>query len=266
MMQTTVETAESQFFPPRPKVEPKIYAYEDTHPQYKGLLKVGYTTRSVQERVAEQYPIVKPGEKPYRIVLEEPAIRSDGTSFTDHEVHRMLHINGVHKEAGEWFRCTVEQVRSAIQAVRTGQLYEDQRAFSFGLRPEQEAAIQKTTLIFKATGAKTTKRPTFYGTAKCVLGKPLQPISWPNAWGGKKSWCSHLSPPCKAPGKRTCAPMWILRAGSLLNATAQSPGRMQIKLVQLFALDHSRTIWAAIATLVVSNPKTNGSTPQTGIV
>lgn len=34
----------TDFFPPRPKVAPKIYAYEDTNPQYAGLLKIGYTT------------------------------------------------------------------------------------------------------------------------------------------------------------------------------------------------------------------------------
>ncbi|NLJ09759.1 MAG: DEAD/DEAH box helicase family protein [Treponema sp.] len=171
MMRTLDETVDSQFFPPRPKVEPKIYAYEDTHPQYKGLLKVGYTIRSVQERVAEQYPVIKPGEKPYRIVLEEPAIRSDGTTFTDHEVHRMLHINGVHKEAGEWFRCTVEQVRSAIQAVRTGQLFEDQRSYSFSLRPEQEAAIQKTIAYFKSYRSENNKTPHFLWNCKMRFGK-----------------------------------------------------------------------------------------------
>ena len=29
------------FFPPRPESLPKVYAYEDTNPQYAGLLKVG---------------------------------------------------------------------------------------------------------------------------------------------------------------------------------------------------------------------------------
>ncbi|GAB4314188.1 MAG: hypothetical protein Kow0059_05810 [Candidatus Sumerlaeia bacterium] len=65
--------ANQEFFPQRPKVEPKIYAYEDTNPQYAGLLKIGYTTKSVQEGVAQQYPTLRSGEQPYRIVLEEPA-------------------------------------------------------------------------------------------------------------------------------------------------------------------------------------------------
>ena len=82
--------ATSEFFPARPDSRPMIYAYEDTNPQYAGLLKVGYTTVSVQARVAQQYPTKRPGKPPYRIVLEEPAMRSDGTVFTDHDVHRRL--------------------------------------------------------------------------------------------------------------------------------------------------------------------------------
>lgn len=49
----------NEFFPERPKIQPMIYAYEDTNPQYKGLLKIGYTTIDVKDRVAQQYPIKK---------------------------------------------------------------------------------------------------------------------------------------------------------------------------------------------------------------
>lgn len=38
------------FFPPRPESRPTVYAYEDTNPQYAGLLKIGYTTVDVQSR------------------------------------------------------------------------------------------------------------------------------------------------------------------------------------------------------------------------
>ena len=30
------------FFPPKPEISPKIYAYRDTNPSYDGLLKVGF--------------------------------------------------------------------------------------------------------------------------------------------------------------------------------------------------------------------------------
>ena len=83
------------FFPPRSETTPTIYAYEDSNPQYKGLLKIGYTAKSAQERVAAQYPTLRPGAAPYRIVFEESAMKNDGTVFDDHEVHHYLHSIGV---------------------------------------------------------------------------------------------------------------------------------------------------------------------------
>ena len=41
----------SGFFPQRPDSKPTIYAYKDTHPQYRGLLKVGYTAGDALARV-----------------------------------------------------------------------------------------------------------------------------------------------------------------------------------------------------------------------
>jgi len=176
-----------EFFPRRPKVEPKIYAYEDTNPDYVGLLKIGYTTRSVQERVAQQYPTQRPGGKPpYRIVLEEPAIRSDGTAFTDHDVHRMLRINGIRNEGGEWFRCTVEQVRAAINAVREGQLFEEQRSLNFTMRPEQEAAVEKTMAYFKSYRRENDKPPHFLWNAKMRFGKTFAAYQLAKRMGWKK--------------------------------------------------------------------------------
>ena len=55
-----------------------------------GCLKVGDTSVDVQHRVAQQYPTLRSGVQPYRIVFEESAMRGDGISFTDHEVHRVL--------------------------------------------------------------------------------------------------------------------------------------------------------------------------------
>ncbi len=174
----------TDFFPQRPKVTPKIYAYEDIH--YAGLLKVGYTTRSAEERVAEQYPIQFPGKLPYRIVLEEEAIRNDGSVFTDREVHRMLRRNGIKQESGEWFRCTVEQVRAAINAVRTGQLLEEQRSQTFGLRPEQEAAIQKTMAYFESFKSENGKPPHFLWNCKMRFGKTFAAYQLAKRMGWRK--------------------------------------------------------------------------------
>jgi len=44
------------YFPRKSESAPMIYAYEDKYdPQLRGLLKVGYTTIGVQQRVRQQY-------------------------------------------------------------------------------------------------------------------------------------------------------------------------------------------------------------------
>ncbi len=176
----------NDFFPPRPKVEPKIYAYEDTNPQYAGLLKVGYTTKDVRERLAAQYPTKKPGKPPYRILLEEPAMRNDGTTFTDHEVHRMLRINGIRNEGGEWFRCTVEQIKAAIVAVREGQIFEEKRSLDFKMRPEQEETVEKTMAYFKNYRRENNKPPHFLWNAKMRFGKTFATYQLAKRMGWRK--------------------------------------------------------------------------------
>lgn len=160
------------FFPTRPEPRPTIYAYEDTNPQYNGLLKVGYTTVDAQRRVAQQYPTLRPGKPPYRILFEEPAMRNDGSVFTDLDVHRMLRINGVKNPKGEWFRCSVAQIKAAVIAVRTGQLSEENRSLDFRMRPEQVAAVEKTSRYFKSFKKENSgKPPHFLWNAKMRFGK-----------------------------------------------------------------------------------------------
>ncbi|MBD3822390.1 MAG: GIY-YIG nuclease family protein, partial [Thiotrichales bacterium] len=176
-----------EFFPPRPESRPTIYAYEDTNPQYAGLLKVGYTTVDAQSRVAQQYPTLRPGKPPYRIVLEESAMRNDGSVFTDHEVHRMLRINGVKNPEGEWFECTVAQVKAAIIAVRTGQLNEEKRSLDFKLRPEQEAAVEKTAAYFRHFRQENhDKPPHFLWNAKMRFGKTFAAYQLAKKMGWRK--------------------------------------------------------------------------------
>jgi hypothetical protein len=68
-----------------------IYAYSDSNPQYKGLLKVGYTEKDVEKRVGQNIATKRPGGLlQYPIVLAESAMRNDGTCFTDQDVHHIL--------------------------------------------------------------------------------------------------------------------------------------------------------------------------------
>jgi hypothetical protein len=179
--------SEKSFFPARPETQPAIYAYEDTNPQYAGLLKIGYTTRDVRERVAEQYPTLRPGKLPYKIVLEESAMRNDGTVFTDHDVHRYLRYVGIKNPDGEWFHCSVDRVREAVIAVRTGQMNEENRSLDFTMRPEQVAAVEKTAAYFKSFRKENgNKPPHFLWNAKMRFGKTFAAYQLAKKMGWRK--------------------------------------------------------------------------------
>ena len=161
------------FFPPRPAAVPMIYAYEDTNPQYKGMLKIGFTTRDVETRVAEQYPTKRPdGSKPYKIVYRESAMYPDGIAFSDHDVHRVLKQKHFINAGGEWFKCTVDDVRAAVLAVKTHTVNAENRTQNFKMRPEQRDAVEKTAAYFLSTEEDNVKRyPKFLWNCKMRFGK-----------------------------------------------------------------------------------------------
>ena len=161
-----------KFFPPRPDSSPTVYAYEDTNPQYAGLLKVGYTAGDARSRVAQQYPTLRPGKPPYRILLEESAMRNDGTTFTDRDIHRYLRNRGIKNPEGEWFECNADQVKAAVIAVRSGEMNEENRSLDFRMRPEQAEAVEKTSAYFKSFSSENPdKVPHFLWNAKMRFGK-----------------------------------------------------------------------------------------------
>ncbi len=176
-----------EFFPKRPQTSPTIYAYEDTNPQYKGLLKIGYTTVDAKTRVAQQYPTLRPGPLPYKIVMEESAIRSDGSAFTDKDVHRFLKKLGFINPNGEWFKCQVKDVRAAIFALATGELNEENRSETFSMRPEQAEAVDKTVYYFKSFKKENPdKTPHFLWNAKMRFGKTFATYQLAKKMGWKK--------------------------------------------------------------------------------
>ena len=162
----------TEFFPQKPDARPKIYAYLDTNPQYAGYLKIGYTTKSIDERVAEQYPIKRPdGVTPYVIVVRESAMREDGTSFNDHAVHRYLMKRDVANVGGEWFKCTPDDVVAAVLALHTRTDNVENRTLSFSMRPEQEAAVTKTENYFTSLVSDEVRYPKFLWNCKMRFGK-----------------------------------------------------------------------------------------------
>jgi len=159
-----------EFFPPRPSTNPTIYAYElvgvSTH---IGQIKIGFTSRDAFSRVSEQ---LRTSGLKYTIVFEESAMKSDGSSFTDHEVHRLLRKKGFANPEGEWFKCTLTDLLQAIREIKTGERTEANRTLTFGMRPEQQAAVQKTMDYFVSFKQENPSRtPHFLWNAKMRFGK-----------------------------------------------------------------------------------------------
>lgn len=191
---------DQEFFPQRPELRPMIYAYEDLNPDYKGLLKVGYTEVDVDRRVGQQYPTKRPdGKQPYRILLRESAMYDDGTSFTDHDVHRLLKTKKIIREGGEWFRCTVDDVKVAIIAVRKHQLNIENRTRDFQMRPEQVEAVRKTAEYFRnAHESDPNQVPKFLWNAKMRFGKTFAAYQLAKKMGLKKVFVLTFKPAVEA--------------------------------------------------------------------
>ena len=148
---------------------PRIYAYSDT--RFAGCLKVGFTTKNAIERIAAQYPVNLPNQT-YTILLDEIAMREDGSFFTDHDVHKVLSRKQIQRKNGEWFECDLTAVKAAIIEVKTGKRHEDNRTLNFGMRPEQKAAVDKAITYFNSFKAENKdKTPHFLWNAKMRFGK-----------------------------------------------------------------------------------------------
>ena len=146
----------NKFFPKKVDSSPTIYAYEDTNPQYAGLLKVGYTA-------------------------------VNGTSFSDHDVHKVLRKKGVQNPNGEWFKCSIQDVKSAIITLRTGEFDEDNRSLDFAMRPEQAAAVEKVANYFQSFKKENlNKTPHFLWNAKMRFGKTFATYQLAKKMGWKK--------------------------------------------------------------------------------
>jgi hypothetical protein len=158
-----------ELFAPRAESNPTIYAYKilDAYDR-KGLLKVGFTNRDAKTRIHEQ--LGTSGLK-YEIVLEESAMRNDGSSFSDHDVHKQLKKDKIINTDGEWFECSEEDVKSAIIAVRDGSMTNRGRILDFKMRPEQKTAVEKASRHFRDYKKKENKPPHFLWNAKMRFGK-----------------------------------------------------------------------------------------------
>ena len=154
---------------------PTIYAYAlPDVPKYKGLLKVGYTSRPGNVRIEEQGHELHLDKE---ILLKRSAMRPDGTYFTDKGlggVHYYLRKSHFQNPFGEWFRCEVKDVERAIRAAMDRLDSMTERIYDFKMRPEQTKAVEKTSAYFNAFRKDPDNKgltPHFLWNAKMRFGK-----------------------------------------------------------------------------------------------
>ena len=155
---------------PKPEAHPRIYAYAIADAAHHGQLKVGQTTRDVKRRVAEQLKTA--AIQNFTIELDEAAERDDGSIFTDHEVRAALVKKGFNTTTLEWVQCSVADVSTVLAELRTGQRLGGTHHETFGLRSEQQDAVNKTLDYYQSIWAEDANAaPRFLWNAKMRFGK-----------------------------------------------------------------------------------------------
>lgn len=164
-----------KFFPQRPNVTPTIYVYKligvTTH---EGYLKIGYTDRTAKVRIDEQ---TRTANLKYEILYTDSAMKSDGSCFTDKDVHNLLERRGFMRlnpedKTCEWFKCNLNDIKAAIVALQSGNRNIENRTETFGMRPEQYNAVKQTYNYFKEASLDDPDRtPKFLWNAKMRFGK-----------------------------------------------------------------------------------------------
>jgi len=178
----------AEILAPKPQLRQRIYAYSIDDAQHAGLLKIGQTVRDVQTRVAEQ---LRTAAIPnYRIELDELAERADGSLFTDHEVRAALVRKGFDNPQLEWVCCIQADVQAVLVELRTGQRLAGSHHQTFGLRAEQQEAVDKTHAYFQSLWAENANAaPRYLWNAKMRFGKTFPPTTSPRSWARAACWC-----------------------------------------------------------------------------
>ena len=170
--------------PPKPEVNPRLYAYAIDAPTHTGLLKIGQTTRDVRQRIAEQTKTA--GITP-RIELDESAAREDGSIISDHALRAALAVRGHERVQLEWMRCTVADVQAALAELRAGHRIEGRRDQTFPPRAEQQAAVEETEAYFRSRWAEDAVAvPRFLWNAKMRFGKTFTAYQLARRLGAKR--------------------------------------------------------------------------------
>lgn len=161
---------------PYQEMDLKIYAYTLPEvPSHNGLVKIGSTSRTVERRVWEQ--VGTAGLTPH-ILFHKPAQRSDGSWFSDKDLHRFLMSSGIEKRnpnnyADEWFffNGDLEKAEALTDEFisRDYDENETEAGVDYVLRNEQQLAVEQT-LEYYNSGDEPRE---FLWNAKPRFGKTL---------------------------------------------------------------------------------------------
>ena len=174
-----------EIFCPKPEFRPLIYAYSIDDKAHAGMLKVGQTTRNVKQRVAEQLRTA--AIENYRIEIECEAVRDDGSVFSDHEVRARLVQKKFLNPTLEWICCSVQDVKTVITELQTGQNLSGSRHEDFIMRDEQGSAVDKTYDYFESIWKEDeNSSPRFLWNAKMRFGKTFTAYQLAKKLGSKK--------------------------------------------------------------------------------
>ena len=173
-----------EIFAPKPDANPRIYAYSINSDSHVGLLKIGQTTRSVKERIAEQ---LKTAAIDFKIELDESAARDKGPTITDHAVRAALIKRGFENRTLEWMKCTAADVQAVLTELRSGQKLSTHRYETFPPRQEQAEAVDKTYLYFQSIWREDPNAvPRFLWNAKMRFGKTFTTYQLAKKLGAKR--------------------------------------------------------------------------------
>ncbi len=165
----------------------KIYIYQTPFGKKNGLIKIGQAT-NVDERIQNQVnqaSAIDHQQLTFDILYHTPAYHLDGRAFKDHDIHSALIEKGyrkisirspqsdiVLKSNTEWFDITLEKAISLIEQYKNGipvEKIEIDRTNTFGMRPEQQEAVNQSISFFKSRKPEEPKRMLW--NAKMRFGK-----------------------------------------------------------------------------------------------
>lgn len=150
---------------------PVIYAFHI--PSRPGDIKVGETSLPVNERIPQYLKTYGYDPEDFEVLAEIPAISGDGL-LKDHDIHKVLeHHLGCHRYPGEqreWFKATIVNLKRAINIITNQEKLVEVRHQIFGMRPEQQAAVDKAANYFRRTNLHE-EQAHFLWNAKMRFGK-----------------------------------------------------------------------------------------------